>query len=399
MNPPWALLAEVTHACPLHCPYCSNPLELVRRSRELTTAQWRRVFFEAADLGIVQAHISGGEPLLRQDLKQIVAAAGEAGVYTQLVTSGLGLTADRLAALIEAGLNSIQLSVQDAQQPGSDLIAGRISYPAKEQAAALIRASGLPFGVNVVLHRHNLDSVNDLITLALSWGAERLELANVQFYGWALANRATLMPTRQQLVAAQTTITRRLSELRARNLELVWVLPDYFEGTPKPCMGGWGARSVTVGPDGSTWPCPAAYGIAGLPPANVKERTLEWIWNHSPIFNAYRGTGWMRQPCQTCPQREIDFGGCRCQAFALTGDAARTDPACALSPDHGLIREAAATVDDASKFLYRRPHARVRAADEAVESHARLEEHRITAPTASGEAAGAAVGTPPGSRS
>jgi pyrroloquinoline quinone biosynthesis protein E len=360
--PAWALLAEVTHACPLHCPYCSNPLELVRRGAELSAAAWRRVFLEAAELGVVQAHISGGEPLLRPDLEEIVADAGSAGIYTQLVTSGLGLDADRLAALVEARLNSIQLSVQDARQPGSDLIAGRISYPAKERAAALIRSSGLPFGVNVVLHRHNLDSISDLIDLALDWGAERLELANVQFYGWALVNRAMLMPTREQLLAAQATISRRQVQLRARGLELVWVLPDYFEGTPKPCMGGWGARSITVGPDGSTWPCPAAYGIEGLPPANVNESSLEWIWNQSPIFNAYRGTDWMRPPCRTCPQRAIDFGGCRCQAFALTGDAARTDPACALSPDHGLIREATttatATIDAAAGFVYRRPQRR-----------------------------------------
>lgn len=355
MSAPWALLAEVTHACPLHCPYCSNPLELVRRSAELGVAQWRRVFSEAAELGIVQAHISGGEPLLRRDLEQIVAAAAAAGVYTQLVTSGVGLTAERLAALIEAGVDSIQLSVQDARGPGSDLIAGRISYPAKQQAAALIRCTELPFGVNVVLHRQNLDNVSQLIDLALSWGAERLELANVQFYGWALANRSVLMPSREQLIAAQAMIASRRDELRERGLELVWVLPDYFEGTPKPCMGGWGARSITIGPDGSALPCPAAYGITDLPRVNVKERSLGWIWNNSPTFNGYRGTEWMREPCRTCPQREIDFGGCRCQAFALTGDAGRTDPACALSPDHGLIRDAAAAIDVAGQFTYRRP--------------------------------------------
>jgi pyrroloquinoline quinone biosynthesis protein E len=353
LNPPWALLAELTHACPLHCPYCSNPLELVRRSTELSAADWQRVFIEAADLGIVQAHLSGGEPLLRADLDEIVAAARQAGIYTQLVTSGVGLTADRLAALVEAGVNSVQLSVQDARGPNSDWIAGRVSYSAKEKAAALIRACGLPFGVNVVLHRHNLDQVDELIDLARGWGAERLELANVQFYGWALRNRDALMPTREQVGAAQATIARRQSALRGR-LELVWVLPDYFTGTPKPCMGGWGSRSITVGPDGSALPCPAAYGISGPAPANVKDRSLDWIWNHSPIFTAYRGTAWMSGPCRECPQREVDFGGCRCQAFALTGDAARTDPACHLSPDHGLIQAATETGADEA-FVYRRP--------------------------------------------
>jgi pyrroloquinoline quinone biosynthesis protein E len=360
MTAPWALLAEVTHACPLHCPYCSNPLELVRRSAELSAGQWQRVFGEAADLGIVQAHLSGGEPLLRADLEQIVAAARAAGIYTQLVTSGVGLTADRLAGLVEAGIDSIQLSVQDAARPGSDLIAGRISYAAKEQAAAVIRACGLPFGVNVVLHRHNLDHVTELIDLALDWGAERLELANTQFYGWALVNRSALMPSREQLAAAQAVIEARREELRERGLELVWVLPDYFEGIPKPCMGGWGSRSITVGPDGSVLPCPAAYGITDLPAVNVKEHSLEWIWNESPTFNGYRGTAWMSEPCRTCPQREIDFGGCRCQAFALTGDAGRTDPACALSPDHGLIRDATdagtdVATGDSRGFTYRRP--------------------------------------------
>ncbi|MGI8329366.1 pyrroloquinoline quinone biosynthesis protein PqqE [Actinomadura scrupuli] len=356
MNAPWALLAEVTHACPLHCPYCSNPLELVRRGAELATADWERVLAEAADLGVVQAHISGGEPLLRPDLARIVAAAKGAGIYTQLVTSGLGLGADRLETLVQAGLDSVQLSVQDSRQPGSDRIAGRPSYRAKERAAAVIRASGLPFGLNVVLHRHNLDRLDEIIELGVRWGADRVELANTQFYGWALRNRAALLPAREQLTRAEETVAGWRQRL-GRRMELVWVMPDYYQGLPKPCMGGWGARSITVGPDGTALPCPAAYGMPDPAPPNVRDRSLGWIWRDSALFNAYRGTDWMTGPCRECPQREVDFGGCRCQAYALTGDAARTDPACALSPDHHLVGEAidGQTPTAEVEFSYRRP--------------------------------------------
>ncbi|QXJ25592.1 pyrroloquinoline quinone biosynthesis protein PqqE [Actinomadura graeca] len=353
---PWALLAEVTHACPLHCPYCSNPLELVRKSAELSAGDWARVFAEAADLGVVQSHISGGEPLLRPDLPEIVASAHRAGVYTQLVTSGLGLTADRLGGLAEAGLNSVQLSVQDARRPGSDLIAGTASYTAKEHAAEVIRASGLPFGLNVVLHRHNLDHLPEIIELGARWGAGRIELANTQFYGWALRNRAALLPTRDQLDRAKATVAAYDA---GGGPELVWVMPDYYEGLPKPCMGGWGMRSITVGPDGTALPCPAAYAIADLAPPNVRDRPLSWIWTESAAFNAYRGTAWMTGPCGGCPRRETDFGGCRCQAYALTGDAARTDPACSLSPDHHLVRDPVTEAVQAPApepvFVYRYP--------------------------------------------
>ncbi|TDD84293.1 pyrroloquinoline quinone biosynthesis protein PqqE [Actinomadura darangshiensis] len=350
---PWALLAELTHACPLHCPYCSNPLELVRRDAELDTAEWARVFAEAAGMGIVQAHISGGEPLLRRDIVQIVEAAHDAGVYTQLVTSGLGLTSRRLDDLVRAGLNSVQLSVQDARAESSDLIAGRTSFRAKERAAGVIAAAGLPFGLNVVLHRHNLDRLQEILDLGARWGADRIELANAQFYGWALRNRTALLPAREQLDRAKEIVAAH----DGSGPEIVWVLPDYYEGVPKPCMGGWGARSITVGPDGTALPCPAAYAMPDLAPPNVRDHSLAWIWAESPAFNAYRGTGWMTGPCRECPRRETDFGGCRCQAFALTGDAARTDPACGLSPDHHLVRDAAEAAGSVagSGFAYRRP--------------------------------------------
>lgn len=351
---PWALLAEVTHACPLHCPYCSNPLELVRRGAELAAADWARVFAEAAGLGVVQSHVSGGEPLLRPDLAEIVAAARRAGVYTQLVTSGVGLTPARLDALLAAGLDSVQLSLQDARRPGSDLIAGRPAYADKERAARAIRDAGVPFGLNVVLHRRNLSAVREIIEVGARWGADRVELANVQFHGWALRNRAALLPDRDQLDRAKAEVAAwRAARDRP---ELVWVMPDHHEGVPKPCMGGWGARSITVGPDGTALPCPAAYAIPDLDPPNVRDRSLAWIWAESPAFGAYRGTDWMTGPCRDCPRRGVDFGGCRCQAHALTGDAARTDPACALSPDHRLVREAAAG-PRSETFVYRRPGA------------------------------------------
>ncbi|MET7481076.1 pyrroloquinoline quinone biosynthesis protein PqqE [Streptomyces sp. NPDC005648] len=354
-SPPWALLAELTHGCPLHCPYCSNPLELVRRSRELSAEEWGDVLRQAADLGVVHTHLSGGEPLLRPDLAAIVAAADSAGIYTQLVTSGVGLSAPRLSALVSAGLRSVQLSVQHAEPASSDRIAGHRSFAAKERAAALVRETGLPLGLNVVLHRDNLDAVDAVVDLGVAWGADRIELANTQFYGWALRNRTALLPTRDQLSRARSTVERRREQL-AGTTELVWVVPDYFDGVPKPCMGGWGAVSLTVAPDGVVLPCPAAGGLPDLDVPNVRDHPLEWIWNSSPAFNRYRGTEWMSEPCRGCPRRETDFGGCRCQAHALTGDAARTDPACALSPDHALLRTIAETPrSGTTPYVYRGP--------------------------------------------
>lgn len=348
MNAPWAMLAELTHGCPLRCPYCSNPTELVARSRELTTEEWERVMAEAAALGVVHVHLSGGEPLMRRDLPRIVAAAEREGIYGQLVTSGVGLTAKRLDELVAAGLRSVQLSVQDATAAASDRIAGRRSFAAKERAAALVRDRELPLGLNVVLHRHNLDSIDRIVELGIAWGVERIELANTQFYGWGLLNRKALLPTREQLATA----AEKVAAWRSRtSLELIWVVPDYFEGMPKPCMGGWGAISLTVAPDGRVLPCPAAYDLP-LEAPNIRDHALAWIWKDSPAFNAYRGTAWMAEPCASCPRRELDFGGCRCQAFALTGDAGRTDPACALSPDHRLITELARAGGD-GEFVYR----------------------------------------------
>ncbi|MFF1400728.1 pyrroloquinoline quinone biosynthesis protein PqqE [Streptomyces sp. NPDC058287] len=335
-TPPWALLSELTHACPLHCAYCSNPLELTRRAQELTADQWAAIFSQAAGLGVLHTHLSGGEPLLRKDLEQITRSAAGAGLYTQLVTSGVGLSAERLDALVDAGLHSVQLSIQHADSRRSDELAGHPAFDAKRQAAALVKERGLPLGINVVLHRHNLDALDALMERAVAWKADRIELANTQFYGWGLLNRAALMPSREQLAVAGEQVEAWRERLRD-TLEITWVVPDYFSGTPKPCMGGWGAVSMTVTPDGTTLPCPAAATLPGLDAPNATERPLRWIWEESPAFNAYRGTDWMPDPCRSCERRTEDFGGCRCQAFALTGDAARTDPACSLSSDHATL--------------------------------------------------------------
>ncbi|MET8681038.1 pyrroloquinoline quinone biosynthesis protein PqqE [Streptomyces sp. NPDC004647] len=355
---PWALLAELTHACPLHCPYCSNPLELVSRSRELSTGEWEEVMRQAGAFGVVHTHLSGGEPLLRPDLEPIVTAAESAGIYTQLVTSGTGLDEDRLAGLVGAGLRSVQLSVQHAEPEASDRVAGRRSFAVKERAAALVRDAGLTLGLNVVLHRDNLDAVDEIVELGLAWGADRIELANTQFYGWALRNRTALLPTRDQLARARDTVQRRRAQLAGRT-DLVWVVPDYFDGVAKPCMGGWGAVSLTVAPDGTVLPCPAAATLPGLDPPNIRDRPLDWIWDRSHAFNAYRGTDWMSEPCRSCSQRDTDFGGCRCQAYALTGDAARTDPACGLSRDHALLRAmvdgSAGDAGPSPVYVYRKP--------------------------------------------
>ncbi|MCP2342565.1 pyrroloquinoline quinone biosynthesis protein PqqE [Actinomadura rupiterrae] len=351
IRPPWALLAELTHACPLHCPYCSNPLRLVRKPAELGTADWTRVLDEAGELGVVQAHLSGGEPLLRPDLAEIVAAADGSGIYTQLVTSGVGLTAARLDELATAGLRSVQLSVQDATAASSDRIAGRVAFDGKRRAAETVRASGLPFGLNVVLHRLNLDRLDEIIRLAVDWGADRVELANTQFHGWALRNLGALMPTRDQLDAARATVLAWQERLGGGAPELIWVLPDWADGVAKPCMGGWGSTSITVAPDGTALPCPSASVIDGLDAPNVRDHPLRRIWEESAAFARYRGTDWMPEPCRSCPAKEADFGGCRCQAFALTGDAARTDPACRLSPDHHLVQ----AERPAGPLVYRKP--------------------------------------------
>ena len=328
---PYSLLAELTHRCPLHCPYCSNPLQLASAKAELATAEWRRVLAEAAALGVLQVGFSGGEPLQRNDLEDLVSAARGAGLYSNLITSALGLTARRAAQLKDAGLDSVQISFQADEPALADQIAGATAHTRKLEAAKAVSEVGLPLTMNVVLHRANLERLEAIIALAEQLGAGRLELANTQYYGWAFKNRAALLPTRAQIERA-TQVVREAKERLFGRMEILFVIPDYYSERPKPCMHGWGNRHLTVDPSGEVLPCPTAREIKGLHFDNVRNRPLSWIWSDSETFNRFRGTEWMPLPCRDCEFREIDFGGCRCQAALLTGDAAVTDPACSLSP-------------------------------------------------------------------
>ena len=341
---PFGLLAELTYGCPLHCPYCSNPLDLAAHRDELTTAEWLRVLAEARELGVLQLHLSGGEPLLRRDLVEIVRGASGLGLYTNLITSALGLTPRRAGELRAAGLDHVQISVQADEAALSDRIAGTPSFDRKLAAARLVKQVGWPLTLNVVLHRQNLNRVDRILDLAEELGADRVELANTQYYGWALRNRAGLLPTRAQVERAEAVARAARARLAGR-MEIVYVLPDHHSPYPKPCMGGWGRRQLTVVPNGDVLPCPTAHDLP-LPRASVREHPLAWIWVESPLFQRFRGTDWMSDPCRSCPRREVDFGGCRCQAFALTGDAARTDPVCHLSPDHGIVAAAVRAADE-----------------------------------------------------
>jgi pyrroloquinoline quinone biosynthesis protein E len=353
IEPPLALLAELTHRCPLRCPYCSNPLKLERRGAELDTALWQRVLSEAASLGVLQVHFSGGEPLARRDLATLVRHATDVGLYGNLITSGIGLDAARMAALAEAGLEHVQLSLQDSDPALGDRIAGLAGAQAqKHRAAKLVREAGLPLTINAVVHRHNLDRLGDIVDLAVALGADRLEVAHVQYYAWALRNRAALLPSREQLEAATALIEAARIRLKGV-LAIDYVVPDYYARRPKACMGGWARRFLNITPSGKVLPCHAAETLPGLHFPNVAEASLAEIWNNDPAFARFRGTGWMPEPCRSCERRGIDWGGCRCQAFAMTGDAARTDPVCALSPDHALITQARADAEAEADFVYR----------------------------------------------
>jgi pyrroloquinoline quinone biosynthesis protein E len=302
----------------------------------LTTQEWCRVFREAHDLGVVQLGLSGGEPTLRPDLPELVRCARELGLYSTLVTSAHRLKKERLAELKESGLDHVQISIQAADAELSDRIAGTRSHADKLAAYQATRELGFPLTVNVVLHRHNLHQVEALIRLAEQLGAERIELANTQFYGWALVNRAALMPTQAQLAAGWEVVQRERQRLGSR-LEIVWVLPDYHEQFPKPCMGGWGNSYMTITPAGEVWPCHAAGRITSLTFASVRDHPLAWIWNESDAFKRFRGDAWMPEPCRSCDRKARDFGGCRCQAFLIAGDAGLTDPVCSLSPHRHLV--------------------------------------------------------------
>jgi len=340
---PIGLLAELTHRCPLHCPYCSNPLELERRSSELDTATWFRVLREAAELGVLHVHLSGGEPTARTDIAEIVAYCAQAGLYTNLITSGVGPALEKLHGLADAGLDHVQLSVQAADADTADGIAHLKGAHAQKIAFARhVIELDLPLTVNAVIHRGNIDSMPGIINLAVNLGAKRVEIAHTQYYGWAYVNRAALMPTRASVDRAIALVEAERERLQG-HMVIDHVLPDYYATYPKACAGGWGRRLMNVTPSGKVLPCHAAETIPDLEFWNVRDHSLDEIWTRSPAFNAFRGTSWMREPCQTCERRERDWGGCRCQALALTGDAKATDPACHLSPYHASIRNLAVT--------------------------------------------------------
>ncbi|HDZ46706.1 hypothetical protein LCGC14_0159070 [marine sediment metagenome] len=339
-SPPLWLLAELTYRCPLQCAYCSNPLAFTRHQNELDTEAWFDVLRQARAMGAVQLGFSGGEPLIRKDLEALVSEARQLGFYTNLITSGVGLTPQRVDALAEAGLDHIQISLQAADPELAQVLAGSTKAHANKLAMAkAVKAAGYPMVLNVVLHRHNIDQIGDLIALCDELGADAVELANCQYYGWAFLNRQALMPTREQLVHAEAETNRWREALaaRGRDMSLLFVVPDYFEQTPKACMGGWGSIFMTVAPDGAVLPCHSARDLPMAFP-NAQETPLKDIWYQSDAFNRFRGTQWMPTLCQQCDNRDKDYGGCRCQAYLLTGDMNATDPVCQYSPDHGLIQ-------------------------------------------------------------
>lgn len=350
--PPMWLLAELTYRCPLHCAFCYNPVDYAANRNELSTEQWLDVLRQGRALGAAQLGFSGGEPLLRDDLEQLVAAGNRLGYYTNLITSGIGLTEQRLAALKAAGLDHIQLSFQDSTREMNDFLSSTRTFDLKARVAKLIKQHDYPMVLNVVLHRYNLDHVERIIDMALEMGVEYLELANTQYYGWGMINRAQLMPTREQLERAEAVVNACRERIGSR-LRILFVVPDYFESRPKACMNGWGSVFLAVAPDGAALPCHAARTIPGMTFPNVNEQSLKQIWYESEAFNKFRGDAWMKEPCRTCDDRHKDYGGCRCQALALTGDAANADPVCSKSPQHGdivrIVRQAQASQEAAGR--------------------------------------------------
>ncbi|MDZ4843093.1 MAG: pyrroloquinoline quinone biosynthesis protein PqqE [Hyphomicrobium aestuarii] len=350
------LLAELTHKCPLQCPYCSNPLEMDKPNTELSTEDWQRVFREAAALGILQLHLSGGEPTARKDLEILVKTAAEVGLYSNLITAGVLLTRERLVALQDAGLDHLQLSIQDVDDANAERISAYKGGMAKKrELAGWMREIGMPLTVNAPIHRANIENLPAIIAWAVEAGAQRLEVAHVQYYAWALRNRASLMPTREQVMKT-VEIVDAAKEKYKGIMVFDFVVPDYYARRPKPCMGGWGRGSMNITPAGKVLPCHAAESIPGLQFDNVREKSLSDIWLTGQAFEMYRGTSWMKDPCRTCDRREIDWGGCRCQAMMMTGDPTNVDPACELSPMHDEFKALANVESDAAapEFIYRR---------------------------------------------
>ncbi len=331
-KPLW-LLAELTYRCPLQCPYCSNPIEIAKYNDELSTEDWIRVMREGRKMGATQLGFSGGEPLVRQDLEELIAEARQLGYYTNLITSGVGMDENRIKAFKKVGLDHIQVSFQASNEELNNYLGGSKTFQHKLEMARLVKQYEYPMVLNIVLHRKNVDQIRDILDMTVDLNADYVELASTQYYGWSRINVDHLLPTRDQLERAET-VTKEYQEKMKGKMKIIYVIPDYFENRPKPCMNGWGAIFLTIAPDGSALPCHAAAQLPGLEPPNVREHSVEWIWDESPTFNKFRGFDWMQEPCRSCPEKEKDFGGCRCQAYMLTGDATNADPVCDKSPFH-----------------------------------------------------------------
>jgi PqqA peptide cyclase len=372
-GPPLWLLLELTYRCPLHCVFCYNPTEFAQTGAELDTGEWLRVLREARALGAVQLGLSGGEPLVREDLEQIVAEAHQLGFYTNLITSGIGMTEVRIQGLKAAGLDHIQLSFQDSTRELNDFLSSTRTFDLKAKVAALIRAHDYPMVLNVVLHRHNIEHVGEILAMAERIGAQYVELANTQYYGWAWLNRAELLPSRAQLERAEE-LTAAFRARIGNKMQIYFVVPDYFETRPKACMSGLGSVFLAITPDGTALPCHAARMLPGLELPNVRTSGVREIWYDSQAFNRFRGEGWMKEPCVSCPERTKDFGGCRCQAYLLTGDPDNADPVCELSAHHHLVTEAVA-----------RAEAAVNAPRRAAEHVLKFRDHRTSIAIAVGE--------------
>jgi len=357
-GPPLWLLAELTYRCPLQCPYCSNPLDFARSHEELTTAEWIEVFRQAREMGAAQLGFSGGEPLVRQDLAELIEAARGLGYYTNLITSGIGLTEDKIASFAEAGLDHIQISFQAADEEVNNLLAGsKKAFAHKLEMARAVKKHGYPMVLNFVTHRHNIDKIDQIIRLCIELEADFVELATCQFYGWAELNRAGLLPSKEQLIRAERITNEWRDKLAAENhpCKLIFVTPDYYEERPKACMNGWGNLFLDITPDGTALPCHSARQLP-VEFSNVREHSIEHIWRHSFGFNKFRGYDWMPEPCRSCDEKERDFGGCRCQAFMLTGDAANADPVCSKSAHHGKILAARDQADHGALGLDQLQH-------------------------------------------
>jgi PqqA peptide cyclase len=369
ITPPLWLVAELTYTCPLHCPFCSNPLDFAAQKIELATADWIRTLDEARALGAVQLGFTGGEPLSRKDLEVLVAYAHGLGYYTNLITSGAGLNETRIRALKDAGLDHIQLSFQDSTREVNDFLSSTRTFDLKRRVAKLIKDHGFPMVMNCVIHRLNIDHVDRIIDLAVEIGAEYLELANTQYYGWAMLNRDQLMPRREQVQRAEARVAVRRTEIGDR-LRILFVVPDYFEGRPKRCMNGWGTTILCINPEGTALPCQAARMLPGMSFPSVRTSSVREIWYDSAAFNRFRGEAWMPEPCRSCPERSIDYGGCRCQAYLLTGDVGATDPVCDKSPDHHIVLAAATAGERTAEqpLLFRSPENSQRLIEDAANS-------------------------------